>query len=200
MSRLSDYFKKQAEIETTLCFRHPWFNLFYNWLVLACVVALFISFGIWGMDIKAQRMVETAYASWQADQQAEDEEIIRSQESIMDMEAQAVAKAFYGIRLFVEKYNYNESDLETYARCMFNRAESGDLEKVVRLTGQFTGYSDDNPVIEGDYNLALRLVKEWHSETVKPVDVAYVYAELTPEGIFLRKDFHADAYQRRWHA
>ena len=65
---------------------------------------------------------------------------------------------------------------------------------------QFTGYSDGNQVI-ADYNqLATRLIREWHEETVRPCDTAYIFAELTPDGIFLKKDLHADGYARRWHA
>jgi len=201
---MNDYFNKQAELETEMCFRHPWFNLFYNWLVAVLVLALFGSFVWWGLQIsaerKAEQMTATALAAWHEEQQAEDEAIRSSQEYIMDQEAQAVAKAFYGIDRFVEKYHYNEADLATYARCMFNRAENEDLEKVVRLKDQFAGYDDNNPVLLEYYNLALRLVREWHSETVKPCDVAYQFAELTPDGIFLKKDIHADAYQRRWKA
>lgn len=201
---MEDYFNKQAELETEMCFRHPWFNLFYNWLVAVLVLALFGSFVWWGLQIsaerKAEQMTATALAAWHEEQQAEDEAIRSSQEYIMDQEAQAVAKAFYGIRLFTEKYHYSEADLETYARCMFNRAENEDLTKVVSITGQFTGYSDDNPVLAEYYDLALCLVKEWHEESVKPVDASYQFAELTTNGIYLKNDLHADGYARRWHA
>jgi len=208
---MEEFFERQQQYEDLLNFRYPWFNVFYNYLIAVCVVLLFASFIWWGIDIHTRHMAEamtaSARASWEADQQAretaeaEELEAIRtSQEYVMQQEATAVAKAFYGIRLFIDKYNYSEADLATYARCIFNRAENGDLEKVVRLTGQFTGYSDDNPVLQEYYNLALRLVKEWHSETVKPCDVAYQFAELTPDGIYLKKDLHADAYQRRWQA
>lgn len=201
---MEDYFKKQAEVETVLRFRHPWFNLFYNWLIAVLVLALFGSFVWWGLQIsaerKAEQMTATALAAWHEEQQAEDEAIRSSQEYIMDQEAKAVAKAFYGIRLFTEKYHYSEADLETYARCMFNRAENEDLTKVISITGQFTGYTDDNPVLAEYYDLALRLVKEWHEESVKPVDASYQFAELTANGIYLKNDLHADGYARRWHA
>ena len=114
-----------------------------------------------------------------------------------------MAKAFYGIDLFVEKYHYDESDLITYARCIFNRTDrtdSKDLIRVISEPNQFTGYSDGNQVIAQYKQLAQRLITEWHSETVKPCDSAFIFAELTPEGIFLKKDLHADGYARRWHA
>lgn len=207
---LNDYFKKQAENEIVLCFRHPWFNLAYNWLILALVVMLFGGFVWWGMQIHTQRMademLETALAAMDAEHaemmaaaEAQEAELKASQEYIMEQEATAVAKAFYGINRFVEKYNYSSDDLATYARCMFNRAEKADLQEVVAVDGQFTGYSDDNPVLAEYYNLALRLVREWHEETVKPCDVSFQFAELTPNGIYLRNQFKADGYARRWH-
>ena len=121
-------------------------------------------------------------------------------EYVMDQESTAVAKAFYGIVKFLDKYHYTEADLETYARCMFNRAEGGDLITEISKPEQFTGYSDANPVLAEYKNLAQRLVEEWHNETVKPCDVSFRFAELTPNGIYLKQDLHADGYARRWHA
>jgi hypothetical protein len=208
---MEDYFKKQAELETTLCFRHPWFNLFYNWLIVALVITLFGGFVWWGMQIHTQRMademlestlaaMDAEHAEMLAAAEAEEAALRASEEYIIEQEATAVAKAFYGIHRFIEKYNYSSDDLATYARCMFNRAENEELTKVVSLTGQFTGYADDNPVLAEYYNLALRLVKEWHEETIKPCDVSFQFAELTPNGIYLRNEFKADGYARRWHA
>lgn len=208
---MEEYFNKQAELETTLCFRHPWFNLFYNYLIGILIIILFGSFVWWGLDIHSRHMADEMLATTLAAMDAEHAEMIAaaeaeeaalktSQEYIMDQEAQAVAKAFYGIRLFVEKYHYSESDMSTYARCMFNRAESKDLAEVIGYAGQFTGYSEDNPVLAEYYNLAMKLVQEWHSETIKPCDTSYQFAELTPNGIYLRNEFKADGYARRWHA
>ena len=208
---MGDYFKKQAELETVLCFRHPYFNLMYNWMIGGLIIVLFASFVWWGLDIRsrhmADEMLERTLAAMDAEHaemmsaaEAEEAAIKASQEYIMDQEAQAVAKAFYGIRRFVEKYHYSEADLATYARCMFNRAENADLTEVIRLKDQFVGYADDNPVLSDDYNLALKLVREWHEETIKPCDTSYQWAELTENGIYLRNEFKADGYARRWHA
>jgi predicted nuclease of restriction endonuclease-like (RecB) superfamily len=97
---------------------------------------------------------------------------------------------------------YSEKDLETYARCMFNRADagSGRLTEVIAQEGQFVGYSDANTVLDDDYNLALKLIRAWHEEQTKPCDLSYQFAELTPQGIFLKNDFNADGYARRWRA
>ena len=208
---MNDYFKKQAEIETTLCFRHPWFNLFYNWLIVALVITLFASFGWVGVQIHTQRLADEILERTLAEMDRENAEMIAaaeareaelkaSQEYIMEQEAQAVAKAFYGIKNFVEKYHYSSEDLATYARCMFNRAENADLQEVIATKDQFLGYSDNNPVLSEYYNAAMEFVREWHEETIKPCDVSFQFAELTPNGIYLRNEFKADGYARRWHA
>ena len=201
---LQEIFREQKEQEEVLMFRNPSFPFWYNWLIAVTVLALFVSFAIWGIDIKTQRTAEkmtaTALASWQSEQAVQDESAATSQEYVIEQESIAMAKAFYGINRFVEKYHYDESDLVTYARCMFNRAENADLVSVIARPEQFTGYSDGNQVIADYKQLAERLIREWHEETVRPCDTAYIFAELTPDGIFLKKDLHADGYARRWHA
>ena len=201
---LREIFREQKEQEEVLMFRNPSFSFWYNWLIAVTVLALFVSFAIWGIDIHtkrtAEKMTATALASWQSEQVVQDESAATSQEYVINAEATAMAKAFYGIDRFIEKYHYTEDDLVTYARCMFNRAENADLVSVIAKPEQFTGYSDGNQVIAQYKQLAERLIREWHEETVRPCDTAYIFAELTPEGIFLKKDLHADGYARRWHA
>lgn len=201
---LREIFEEQREHEEELMFRNPSVPFWYNWLIAGLIVALFVSFAIWGIDIHtrktAEQMTATALASWQNEQIVQDESARSSQEYVINAEATAMAKAFYGIDRFVEKYHYTEDDLITYARCMFNRAENADLVSVIARPEQFTGYSDGNQVIASYKQLAEKLIREWHEETVRPCDTAYIFAELTPDGIFLKKDLHADGYARRWHA
>lgn len=209
-------FAEQAAYEEELRFRNPSFSFWYNWLVRSLVLALFVSFALWGIDswanYKAKDMTNKAFAAWEAEQTVQDESAAESQEYVIGLESDAVAKAFMGIQLFIEKYHYSEADLATYARCMFNRADresdsksadptdSSNLIRVISAPNQFTGYSSTNQVLADYKDLAEKLVREWHSETVKPCDTAYIFAELTPEGIFLKKDLHASPYDRRWHA
>lgn len=201
---LRDIFREQREREEELMFRNPSFAFWYNWLIFLLMIALFVSFFLWGVDswanYKATEMTNKAYATWEEEQAVQDESAVSSQEYVIEQESIAMAKAFYGIDKFIEKYHYDESDLVTYARCMFNRAENADLVSVISKPEQFTGYSDGNQVIAKYKQLAERLVRDWHEETVRPCDTAYIFAELTPDGIFLKKDLHADGYARRWHA
>lgn len=210
---MDEYFEKQAQIERDMMFRHPWIPLFYNWLIAGLIVALFVSFAVWGMDIRTRRQAEemtaTALASWQAERQAEadaaeqEQAAIRaSEEYVMQQEATAAAKALFPVQNFVDRYHYSESDLLTYLRCMANRADAAGttLQEVVEQPGQFLGYADSNPVLTEYYDLAYRFVDEWRHEATKPVDSSYQWAELTPSGIYLKNEFNADGYARRWHA
>lgn len=210
---LKEYFEKQRQLEADLNFRHPWFNVMFNYTVAMCMICLVISLVIWGVDVhterKAEAMTATALASWQAEQdaiqKAEAEQLAAqkaSEEYIMKQEAEAVAKAFYGIRLFIERYRYTEADLETYARCMFNRAEASGatLQSVISRPDQFTGYSDNNLVLDVYYQMALKFVEAWHNETVKPCDIKNQFAELRDDGIWLIPDINVDGYVRRWHS
>lgn len=209
---MNEYFEKQRQIEADMCFRHPWFNVFYNYLVAVCLVALCASFIWWGIDIHTRRTAEAMTAKVLAEMDAEHEQMMKeaeaaqqafleSQEHIRTEEAKVIAKAFYGIRNFVDKYGYTASDLETYARCIFNRADATgkSIEAVVSQKDQFLGYAEGNQLVKDYYDLAIRFVEEWHTEEVKPCDIRYQFALLDDDGIWLVKNFNADGKERRWH-
>ena len=199
--------------EADMIFRNPWFNVFYNYLVAVCVLALLASFIWWGIDIHTRQQAEAMTAAVLAEMDAEHKQmmaeaeaqqaaILASEEHIMTEEAKILAKAFFGIRNFVDKYGYTSADLETYARCIFNRCDATgqSVEEVISKKDQFLGYASGNQLVKEYYDLALKLVDEWHHEDVKPCDTSYQWAELTPDGIFLRNSFKADGYARRYHA
>lgn len=210
---MEDYFDRQAELEAVLNFRYPWFNMMYNWIIATLMVALCVSFVWWGLDIRTRRMADemtaTAMASYQAEQQAAEDaralelEMARqSEEHIMTVEAQAVARAFYGIRNFVEKYGYDNSELKTYARCMFNRADARgkSIEELLAEPNQFIAYTDKNTIVKEYYDLAIQYVEEWHNEDAKPCDVhKFQLAIFTPQGIWLIDDPNKEVPER-WHA
>lgn len=205
--------ERQRQLEADMNFRHPWFNVFYNYLVAVCVVALFISFFWWGIDIHTRKQAEAMTAQLLAQMDMEHEQMMKaaeaeqaallaSEEHIMTEEAKVIAKAFYGIRNFVDKYGYTTTDLETYARCIFNRADATgqSIEEVVSKKDQFLGYAEGNQLVKEYYDQAIRFVNDWHNEEVKPCDSSYQWAELNEDGIWLRNRFKADGYARRWHA
>ena len=205
----------QTAREKLLTWRYPWFNVVYNYLIALLVFALACSLYGWALDVWAQNRADTqTRAAVEAAEQAHrDAEAARAAElaaaqkteaAVMQRDAEAVAKAFYGIRNFIVKYHYTEKDLKTYARCMFNRADAAnglyDLETVIGRKDQFLGYDRKNPVLNEYYTVAQAAVEEWHRETVKPCDVSYQFAELTEDGIYLAAEFGADGYARRWQA
>lgn len=215
IATLQEVFAEQREREQNMMFRHNWVALFYNWLIAVTAVALLLALGSWAVQLRQERRDDAiraeARAAWEQEQQAaadaraaELAAAYASEEAVIDRESDAVARMFYGIHRFIEKYHYSEADLETYARCAFNRKDASktgnSLEVIIAQPDQFVGYSDSNPVLKEYKQLAKDLVTEWHNETVKPCDNSYQWAELTPNGIYLKADFAADGYALRWHA
>lgn len=203
---MCEVFEAQRKEESVLTFRYPWFNVVYNWVIAALIIILTIGLISWSLDIKTERraaaLTATAMADYEAGQKAELEAIAAAKDTIMQKESEALARIFYGISKFQDKYGYDDKDFFTLARCVFNRVEnshySSDLEEVVNQKDQWVGYFENNPVLAEYYDLAYKAVQEWHNETIKPISNDFVYAELTPNGIWLKNDFHADGYARRW--
>lgn len=203
---LREVFNSQRSEEAVLTFRYPWFNVAYNWIIAALIVVLTVALISWSLDIRTERraaaLTATAMADYEAGQKAELEAIAAAEDTIMQKESESLARIFYGISKFQDKYGYDDKDFFTLARCVFNRVENGhyssDLAEVVNQKDQWVGYFENNPVLAEYYDLAYKAVQEWHNETIKPISNDFVYAELTPNGIWLKNDFHADGYARRW--
>lgn len=213
MELLIDVFNEQAERTHWLERKYPWFDILWNWtlaLLLTVLVVATIVVGIQReIDRKSAEQTATAMAEVEAQRQAEaDAEAERlkaiqaSEEVVMNAEATILAKAFYGIRLFVDKYGYTERDFQTYARCIFNRCDATgrSISEIITQEGQFLGYSVNNPVIDEYFNMALEFIKEWHAESTKPCDSSFQFAELNSDGIWLKNDINANGYARRWRA
>lgn len=208
-----EIFTEQAEQEDFLRFRNPSFSFWYNRLIVVAVVALFASFIWWGIDIHTRKAADQAKAELLAQMDAEHAEMMAAAEaqeaerkaaaeSLQIKEAQAVARAFFGIRNFVQKYGYSNSDLETYARCIFNRADARGkpVEEIVEEKGQFLAYSENNTLLKEYYDLALQFVEAWHNEDAHPCDVQkFQNAVFTEYGIYLVDSINK-AVPDRWHA
>ena len=195
--------------------RHWWVTFICNWILVLCAVALIISCIWWGITVRKEKREQAIYAEalaiFQAEQNAAEEERLRliaeeeaTYENMVKKQANAMAKMFYGIRNFEEKYAYSKIDYRTYARCVFNRVDSGaysgDILEVINQKNQWVGYSDSNPVVNNYYNMAYEFINEWYTENTKPITNDYLWAELTPRGIYLKNDFNADGYAPRWRA
>jgi hypothetical protein len=198
-----------------LRFRHRKAHDLYKLAVYLIVLALSVSLYSWGLDVWAQRRADQQTADarvlWNAELAAKEDAAkkaqatqAKSEADILAEKAQVVAKAFQGIKNFIDLYHYDRSDLETYARCIFNRYDAGNgvnsLQVIVSRKGQFTGYSDSLTPLTEYVDLAKEFIRDWEAETSKPCDLSYQCAELTPDGIYLVTSPNPGPYDRRWHA
>ena len=206
--------RRELEI-SNMCFRHPWFNYMYNWIVFLTVIGLCSSIFWWGIDIRTDRIAteqannarQEVRAEYQAAAEAEaqaEAEKAESKEETLNKWATAGAKLLYGMQGIVEKYGYDESDLETYLRCVYNRYLYGNkltsIDVIIATPKQFDPYNENNPPLDKDYIFCLKLFTEWESQERLPCDPSYRFAEFTEYGIYLKNDINADAYSPRWHA
>ena len=207
----ADYTRKTNNLR----FRHRKANDLYRLTVFLVVLGLTVSLYSWGLDVWAQRRADQQTADarvlWNAELAAKEDAAkqaqaaqAKSEADILAEKAQVVAKAFQGIKNFIDLYHYDRSDLETYARCIFNRYDAGNginsLQVIVSRKGQFTGYSDSLTPLTEYVDLAKEFILAWESETSKPCDLSYQCAELTPDGIYLVTSSNPGPYDRRWHA
>ena len=215
MGIFSQVFREREEHERLLMWRYPWANVVYNWVIAVLIIAVFVALTVWAINVRNARIEDNRAKTEQAEKQAEEERLAGEQrkaeeearaekEKTIERWAEAGARQLYGIRLFIEKYHYTEKDLETYLRCPWNRYlkdnKLTDLATIIYKEDQFTACSERNEVWKEYKALAKKLFTEWDQETALPCDSAYVFAELTPDGIFLTKKFNADGYERRWQA
>ena len=215
MAILYEVFEEQAQRERDMCFRHPWFNMVYNYVIAVVTICLFASFAWWGYTLHIDGIIETAKAEgvqlatdqYQADADAKAQAAAveaQSREAKLNSWSTEGAKLLYGMKGFIEQYGYDESDLETYLRCVYNRylyaGRITSLETIISTKDQFTGYNKDNPVLDKYYIFCLKLFTAWDGEERLPCDPSYRFAELTKQGIYLKADFNADGYAPRWHA
>ena len=215
-STLAQVLEEQNKQEKELSEKYPLFNLFYNWLAVALIIALTIGFISWGVQVRNEKKVNTLVATAMADYQAEQKAIADQEAEAQRLEAQSevvvqkkiaekLALIYQGADKFVDKYGYSERDFKTLGRCIFNRVEnkaySGDIFEVIDQPDQWVGYYGQSAApMDKYYQMALRHVKEWREETTKPCSNDYLWAEYTPKGIFLKDTYNAGPYDPRWRA
>jgi len=212
MNTLELIFEDHARQEEWLRERNPSASFWYNWLIAGLVVLLFIGFIKWGIDIHTNNAAEQAKADLIAAMDAEHEQMLlaaqqeeeeqkKADEELQILEAQAIARAWFGIRNFTEKYHYTNADLFTYAQCAVNRAEATGktIMDVLAEKDQFIAYSDKNNLETGLYNLALSFVSDLHAGNLPECDLKFKYAVLAEMGIWLVDD-PGETVPERWHA
>lgn len=202
--------ERQAKETRELGKKYPWFPIMYNWLIVFCIIALFVSFGIWGINIHTERTAiayadsvaaqkdaehQAFLAQQEADRKAEEQSI----ENLMKANAKVKAKLAYGSRNFIEKYNYSDADFMTLYQCIDNRLKNSmytgmTIDEIAFQEGQFIASFDTNPVQDYYFNLAMKSERLKQNQVSDPVGTDYVYTIYTPHGIFLANDPKAPAY------
>ena len=208
---LQKVFLEHEKNEQLLRWKHPWVSIVYNRLIAGLVVLLFVGFTVWGIRIHRDNRDEAVRAQVLAEMDAEHEAMIaaaeeaerqsqQEEEALQIREAQAIARAFFGIRNFVEKYRYTNEDLRTYARCVTNRSEATghSIEDVLNVPKQFTAYSAHNNLEKEYYDIALQFVEDWHNGNLKPCELKFQTAVLKDNGIWLVDDLNKEVPDR-WH-
>ena len=118
-----------------------------------------------------------------------------AEKTLIEEQAKIVTKVLYPMR------NNREAGLHLACWAVFNRVDhlrySDDLLSVCSADQAFMGWSENNPVLEDLYNIALEEVARWHSG-VRPMDTGYVYLYWTPNEIYLFDDYGHKLFESDW--
>lgn len=115
----------------------------------------------------------------------------------IEREAEYIAKVIYGTAR-----NHTDSDKKAVVWCILNRVEHyahpDTVAGVCEQPKQWMGYSDDNPVLTENYDLALEELKIWYSGDHRPIDNRYIYLSWSSKEILLRDAFEEDRSTNYW--
>ena len=110
-------------------------------------------------------------------------------------DAEELAKVLYGVR------DNSSDDMRTYAWCVLNRVDNpsfpNTLEEVVEQKSQWIRYSNENPVLEEYYQIALEILGVWH-DGHRPVSSDYVFVNWTDNDIVLRDNWAEGSGTHYW--
>ena len=119
-------------------------------------------------------------------------------EDALTKEAEYIAKVLYGTAR-----NHNSIDQRTVVWCILNRVDHSNypdnVQGVCQQASQWIGYSDDNPILDDLYELALGELKIWHNGR-RPVGEDYIYMSWSSKEISLRNTYEKKDNTRYWRA
>ena len=193
-------------------------NRFYRWVLcaLTCVV-VFSSGRIYQSSIDKEKYTEameaqkidivTNYEGRLAEmQQSHENELygVRAEyenltpEELLKQEGEYLARMLYGTAL-----NHDERDQRSAIWCALNRVDSpgfpNSVKEVCQQASQWIGYSDDNPILNDLYELAIEELTTWHNN-YRPVNKDYVYMSWSSKEIKLRDTYEKSDNTRYWQA
>ena len=116
---------------------------------------------------------------------------------LIELEAEYIAKVIYGMAR-----NHADSDKRAVIWCILNRVEHyshpNTIAEVCEQPKQWMGYSNENPVIADDYELALNELKTWYNGGHRPLSNEYVYLTWSSKEIILRDTFAENRSTNYW--
>lgn len=119
-------------------------------------------------------------------------------EELLKQEGEYLARMLYGTAL-----NHDERDQRSAIWCALNRVDSpgfpNSVKEVCQQASQWIGYSDDNPILNDLYELAIEELTTWHNN-YRPVNKDYVYMSWSSKEIKLRDTFEKSDNTRYWQA
>lgn len=119
-------------------------------------------------------------------------------EELLKQEGEYLARMLYGTAL-----NHDERDQRSAIWCALNRVDSpgfpNSVKEVCQQASQWIGYSDDNPILNDLYELAIEELTTWHNN-YRPVSKDYVYMSWSSKEIKLRDTYEKSDSTRYWQA
>lgn len=215
MNKILEVVDKCKALKNKKAFQNPWIPIFTRWFLVLAAVALAIGLTVHGIHVKIDQRVNElttiAIQQYQAEQAAKDQEqqaLLRIEadmhESKKESEIVLMAKILAGINKFTETYGYSDGDLKTYLECVVNRAYNegngfgNSLEEVIFQKDQWTGFSENNQIIDRYYKIAEEVVNEFYSNSARPCSSDFCWAELRRDGIWLKNEFSDSRYVKYW--
>ena len=117
--------------------------------------------------------------------------------SQIEREAEYISKVIYGTAR-----NHADSDKKAVVWCILNRVEHyahpNTIAEVCEQPKQWMGYSNDNPVLDENYELALAELKTWYSGGHRPMNNSYIYLTWSSKEILLRDTFEENRNTNYW--
>lgn len=117
--------------------------------------------------------------------------------SQIEREAEYIAKVIYGTAR-----NHVDSDKKAVVWCILNRVEHyahpDTIAEVCEQPKQWMGYSNNNPVLTENYDLALAELKTWYNDGHRPMSNDYIYLSWSSKEILLRDTFEENKNTNYW--
>lgn len=215
MNKIQTLITKIKSVKGKHEFKNPWIPIFINWFVVLAFVVLVIGTVIHGIQVHIERRVNTLTAIALAEYQEQERAKEQEQEALLYIAANAesqrkqedtmlLAKMLTGISKFVDQYGYSDGDLRTYAECAINRVYNNGngfadtLSEVIKQPNQWTGFSEDNQVIDRYYRIAEEVVNNFYNHETRPCSSDFCWAELRRNGIWLKNEFSDSPYVLTW--